>query len=101
MAAQSWSSFGLGRHDSIIQRRTPNQFGLVFRAATTLLAAGLLMSTLDFEDLPLAGVAVFLLVSDFFSIAIVVLLLVFDLTALRNTLVQAEGQTLHDRPPIV
>jgi hypothetical protein len=70
-------------------------------AATTLVAAGLLVSTLDFEDLPLAGVAVFLLLSDFCSIAIVVLLQVFDLTALRNTLVQAEGQTLNHRPTIV
>ena len=40
-------------------------------AATTLLAAGLLVSTFDLVDLP-AGEAVFLLTRDFFSIAIVV-----------------------------
>jgi hypothetical protein len=44
----------------------------IFKAETTLLAAGLLVSTFDFTDLPLLGVAVFLLTRDFFSIAIVV-----------------------------
>jgi hypothetical protein len=51
-------------------------------AATTLLAAGLRVSTFDFVDLLLVGVAVFLLESDFFSMAIAVLRI--DLTALRN-----------------
>jgi hypothetical protein len=69
-------------------------------AATTLLAAGLLVSTLDFEDLPLAGLAVFLLLSVFFSIAILVCSK-FNLTSLRGTLVQAEGQTLHHASPMV
>jgi hypothetical protein len=40
------------------------------KAETTLLAAGLLVSTFDFVDLLVVGV--FLLTSDFFSIAIVV-----------------------------
>jgi hypothetical protein len=40
-------------------------------AETTLVAAGLLVSTFDFTDLLLVGAAVFLL-RDFFSIAIVV-----------------------------
>lgn len=40
-------------------------------AATTLLAAGFEVSTLDFVVLPLVGVDAFLLTRDFFSIAIV------------------------------
>jgi hypothetical protein len=40
------------------------------RAATTLLAAGLLVSTFDLADLLLVEGAVFLPTSDFFSIAI-------------------------------
>jgi hypothetical protein len=47
----------------------PKPVGLIL-AATTLLAAGLLVSIFDFVDLP-AGAAVFLLTRDFFSIAIV------------------------------
>jgi hypothetical protein len=43
----------------------------IFRAATTLLATGLLVSTLDFAVLLLVAGAAFLL-RDFFSIAIVV-----------------------------
>jgi hypothetical protein len=61
-------------------------------AATTLLAAGLLVSTFDFVDLLLVGVAVFLLTRDFFSIAILASP-GFDLSALRFALEQAEGQT--------
>jgi|ERR1700678_4524159 hypothetical protein len=64
-------------------------FGL---AATTLLAAGLLVSTFDFVDLLLVEVAVFLPTRDFFSIAIFGFSSI-DLTALRNTLVQADDQT--------
>jgi hypothetical protein len=45
----------------------PTGIGL---AATTLLAAGLLVSIFDFVDLPFVGVV--LLTRDFFSIAIVV-----------------------------
>jgi hypothetical protein len=41
-------------------------------AETTLVAAGLLVSTFDFTDLLLVGAAVFLLTRDFFSIAILV-----------------------------
>src|ERR1700733_8241256 len=41
-------------------------------AATTLLAAGLLVSILDFVELPLLAGAVFLLTRDFFFIANVV-----------------------------
>jgi hypothetical protein len=41
-------------------------------AATTLLAAGLLVSILDFLELPLPAGAVFLLTRDFFFIANVV-----------------------------
>jgi hypothetical protein len=66
----------------------PNPVGLGF-AATTLVAAGLLVST--FPLLLVAG-EVFLPARDFFSIAIV-LSPVFYLTALRTTLVQAHGQT--------
>jgi hypothetical protein len=40
------------------------------RAATTLLAAGLLVSTFDWVELFLVAGAVFLLTRDFFSIAI-------------------------------
>jgi hypothetical protein len=58
-------------------------------AATTLLADGLVVSSFD---LPEVLGAVFLLTSDFFSIAIVVSP-DFNLTALRITLVQADGQT--------
>jgi hypothetical protein len=62
-----------------------------------LLAAGLLVSTFDFVDLLLVGVAVFLLTRDFFSIAIFGFSSV-NLTALRNTQVQADDQTkLHAR----
>jgi hypothetical protein len=64
-------------------------------AATTLLAAGLLVST--FPLLLLVAGAVFLPTSDFFSIAIVVSP-GFYLTALRTTLVQAGGQTLYPSP---
>jgi hypothetical protein len=62
------------------------------RAATTLLAAGLLVSTFDLADLLLVVGAVFLPARDFFSIAIFDFSSI-DLTALRNTLVQADGQT--------
>jgi hypothetical protein len=41
-------------------------------AETTLVGAGLLVSTFDFTDLLLVGATVFLLTRDFFSIAIVV-----------------------------
>jgi hypothetical protein len=71
----------------------------VVLAATTLVAAGLLMSTFDFVSLLLVGAAVFLLTSDFFSIAIFAFSRI-NLTALRNTLVQADGQTTrHAKPP--
>jgi hypothetical protein len=58
----------------------------------TLLAAGLLVSTFLVDLLLVAG-AVFLLTRDFFSIAMGVLQ-VFNLTALRITLVQTACQTL-------
>src|SRR5271156_6479890 len=63
-----------------------------FLAATTLLAAGLLVSTFLVDLLLVAG-AVFLPARDFFSIAIV-LSPSFYLTALRSTLVQTNGQTM-------
>jgi hypothetical protein len=69
-------------------------------AATTLLAAGLLVSTFDFADLLVVEVAVFLPTRDFFSIAIV-LSPGFHLTALRSTLGQPDGQTACDLSPIL
>jgi hypothetical protein len=62
------------------------------RAATTLAAAGLLVSTFDFAVLLLVAGPVFLLARDFFSMAIVSFSS-FYLTALRIPLVQAENQT--------
>jgi hypothetical protein len=59
-------------------------------AATTLLAVGLLVSIFDFVDLLLLTGAVFFPTSDFFSI---VASPMFDLTALRSTLVQTNSQT--------
>jgi hypothetical protein len=66
-------------------------YGSCGLAATTLLAAGLLVST-DFVDLLLVVGAVFLPARDFFSIAIFGFSSI-DLTALRDTLVQADDQT--------
>jgi hypothetical protein len=67
------------------------------KAETTLLGWGLVVSTLDFTDLLLVGVEAFLLTIDFFSIAICGFS-IFYLTALRNTLVQADCQTFYTRP---
>jgi hypothetical protein len=63
-------------HQGVAVLRLPSYIGYGFRnkgfAATTLPAAGFPMSTFDFAPLLLVGVAVFLLVRDFFSIAIVI-----------------------------
>jgi hypothetical protein len=66
-------------------------FWNTLRAATTLPAAGLVVSTFDFAVLLLVAGAVFLLARDFFSMAIVVSPVY--LTALRIPLVQVESQT--------
>ena len=61
-----------------VRLSNPEPFGSYYgfwkpeRAATTLLAAGLLVSTFDLVDLLLVAGAVFLPTSDFFSMAIVV-----------------------------
>ena len=53
-----------------------------FHSGNDLAAAGFAVSTFDFAPLVLAGVVVFLLIRDFFSIAIWVS--IFYLTALRT-----------------
>jgi hypothetical protein len=58
------------------------------------------VSTFDFVELLLVGEAVFLLTRDFFSIAICAFSRI-DLTALRNTLVQTDGQTRFHTKDIV
>jgi hypothetical protein len=65
------------------------------RAATTLLAAGLLVSSFDFAELLLVAGAAFLPTRDFFSIAICGFSR-FLFNCFTQYLVQAERQTSRD-----